>query len=161
MRIGIEVCPDWRLSAAAESYLLASRRPTGRLLALSPIVVGSALLFGGRRAWVFAGALILIGALEATLVPWLQPRLDGRARVRSPRYPRLLELHDGGVRCVSAGYDLDRPWSMFEQIVELPGQYLLMMGGRHYVSVPTTGLSEDQLNDLRALLARRAPATAR
>jgi hypothetical protein len=160
MRIRIEACRDRRLRAAAESYVLASRRPVGRLLALSPIVAGMLLLFGGRRAWVFAAALIAVGLLEAVVMPWAQPRVGGWGAERGARHPHLVELHDGGVRCVSAGFDVDRPWSMFQRIVELPGQYLLMAGGRHYVSVPTGGLSEDQLADLRALLDRRAPATA-
>jgi YcxB-like protein len=98
--------------------------------------------------------------LEATLLPWLQPRLGGRVRIRNARHPRVIELHDDGVRCVSAAYDIDRPWAMVERVVELPGQYLLLVGGRHYVSVPTEDLSADQLNDLRALLARLAPAVA-
>jgi YcxB-like protein len=160
MRIRIEAGRDERRYAAAESYILSSRRSSGRLLALSPAVAGVLLLFGGRRAWVFAAALIAVGLLQATLVPWLQPRLGRWGPERGARHPHLLELHDGGVRCVSAGYDLDRPWSMFQRIVELPGQYLLIVGGRHYVSVPIDGLSEDQLADLRTLLDLRAPTTA-
>jgi hypothetical protein len=158
MRIRIEACQDRRLSAAAESYVLAGRRGTGRLLALSPIVVGTMmLLFGGSRAWVFAVALIVVGLLEATVIPWLQPRLRGSDRGYRARHPHLVELHDGGVRCVSPGYDLDRPWGTIQRIVELPGQYLLMLGGRHYVSVPIGGLSKDQLADVRTLFDLRAP----
>ncbi len=160
MRIRIEVRPDLRRGVAAESYVLSGRQPHVRLIALGPVLVGTLLLFGGFRAWVFAAALIVLGLLEATLVPWLVPWFAARARLRSPRQPRLLELHDDGVRCRSDRYDVERPWSMFERIVELPGQYLLMVNPGHYLPVPTEGLSEDQLSDLRALLAHRAPALA-
>jgi hypothetical protein len=157
MRIRIEACRDRRLCTAAESYILARRRGGRRLLALSPIVVGMMLLFGGRRAWIFAAALIAVGLLGATVIPWLQPRLGGWRAERGAHHPGVVEVHDGGVRCVSAGFDLDRSWATVQRIVELPGQYLLMLGGRHYVSVPTDGLSQAQLADLRTLFDLRAP----
>jgi YcxB-like protein len=157
MGIRIEVCPDQHLSAAADAYLTRRRGPGWRLLALCPAVVGVALLFGGRRAWVYGGLLIAVGLLEAVLLPWLRPRLAAR---RDPPPASVLELRDEGVRAVSRGYDVDRPWSTFEQTVELPGQFLLIVNKRHYVSVPTGGLSTAQLDDLRTLLADRAPALA-
>jgi hypothetical protein len=153
MRIQVEACRDRRLCTAAETYVLAGRWwSSRRLLALGPIVVGTMLMFGGRRAWLFAAGLIAVGLLEAAVLPWLQPRLGGSGA----RHPELVELHDGGVRCVSPGYDLDRPWSTVQRIVELPGQYLLMLSGRHYVSVPTDGLSEGQLAELRTFFDLRA-----
>ncbi len=158
MPIRIEACADRRLCTAAEAYVLGTRRPGHRLLALGPILVGTALLlFADVHAWIFAAALIVVGVVEAIMVPWLLPRLPGPERVREARHPPLLELGDDGVRCVAPGYDLQRPWSMFQRIVELPGQYLLMLSGQHYVSVPTHGLSEGQLADLRILLRDRAP----
>lgn len=160
MRIRIEVCPDRRLFAAAEAYVLGPRRVNRRLLALGPIVVGTLLLFVGVGAWLFAGALIAMGIVEVTLLPWLQARLGARWRVRGSRHPRLVEVHEGGVRCIAGPYDTDRPWAVFERIVELPGQYLLLLDRQHYVCVPTDGLSGEQLAELRALIARRAPATA-
>lgn len=160
MRIRIEVCPDRRLRTAAESYVL-NRGAAARLLALGPVVVGALLLlFAGARAWIFAVGLIVLGVLEAALLPWLLPRLAGRAVSTGTGLPKSLELHDGGVRSVWEEYDLDRPWSMFERTVELPGQYLLMVNRRNYVSVPTRDLSPDDEAEVRDLLARHARLAA-
>jgi hypothetical protein len=158
VRIRIEVGPDTQLCTAAESYVHSGHRWSTRALALSPVIVGVLLLFAGGHAWLMSAGLIIVGLVEATILPWLVPRMRGRAWARNPRHPRMVELRDEDVRSVSATYDLTRPWVVFDRIVPLPGQYLLMMGKTHYISVPTGGLSPDESAELRDFLNGRGAA---
>jgi hypothetical protein len=160
MRVTISICPDERLSIASERYVLGGRRKTILFAGAAPVVVALALLYFGRSAWPSAAVLLALGVVDLTVLPELLPRLRGRAWVRSPGHPRMVEVSRAGVRTVCHTFELTRPWNLVNDVVELPGQYLLMLGRRHYIAIPTGKLTQDEAADLRTLLTQRGELVA-
>jgi YcxB-like protein len=155
MRVTIPICPDERLSIASERYVLGGRRKTILFAGAAPVVAALGLLYFGRSAWPSAGVLLALGLVDLTVLPVLLPRLRGRAWLRNPGHPRLIEVSRAGVRTVCHTFELTRPWNLVAEVVELPGQYLLMLGHRHYIAIPTGKLTDDEAADLRTLIAQR------
>jgi len=155
MRVSITVLPDERLSIASERYVLGGRRKTILFAGAAPIVVALGLLSFGRSAWSSAAVLLALGLVDLTVLPVLLPRLRGRAWLRNPGHPRLIEVSRTGVRTVCHTFELTRPWNLVADVVELPGQYLLMLGRRHYIAIPTGQLTQDEAANLRTLLTQR------
>ena len=57
-----------------------------------------------------------------------------------------------GVRTVCHTFELTRPWNMVREVVELPGQTLLIVTRQHYIAIPTARLTSSEAADLRTLL---------
>jgi hypothetical protein len=155
MRISIEVSPDEELCVASERHVLGGRRKTILLAGAAPVVAAVGLLSFGRSALAPALLLIGLGVIDLTVLPLLLPRLRARAWTRNPVHPRLVEVTPVGVRTVYAGFELTRPWHLVDDVVELPGQYLLMLDRRSYIALPTGRLTPAEADDLRTLLYRR------
>lgn len=161
MRVTVTVTPDVRLCVASERHVLGGRRKAIVVAGMVPIAAGLGLLFFGREAWLPAAELLALGAIDLTVLPLLLPRLRGRTRARNPGHPRLIEVTAEGVRTVCHTFELTRPWNLVVDVVELPGQYLLMLGRRHYIAIPTGCLSPTEHATLRTLLhCRCAPEPA-
>jgi hypothetical protein len=160
MRVCIEVCPDERLCIASERHVLGGRRKVILLAGTVPICVGLGLLYFGQQAWLPAVELTALGLIDLTVLPLLGPRVLGKRWARSPRHPRLIEVTREGIRTLSRTFELTRPWNLVADVVELPDQYLLMLGRRDYIAIPTARLSRTEAADLRALLAQRGELVA-
>lgn len=152
MRVSIQVCPDVRLCVASERHVLGGRRKAVLVAGAVPVFVGITLLFFGRQAWGPAAELIALGVLDLTVLLLLLPRFRGRRWARSPGHPRLIEVTRDGVRTVCHSFELTRPWNLVREVVELPGQTLLMLSRRHYIAIPTARLTSSEAADLRVLL---------
>jgi hypothetical protein len=158
MRVCVKVSPDERLCIASERHVLGGRRKVIVLAGLVPICAGLGLLFFGREAWLPAAEMLALGVIDLTVLPLVLPRVRGRRWARSPGHPRLIEVTADGVRTVCHTFELTRPWNLVADVVELPGQYLLMLGRRHYIAIPTGPLSASEHDDLRTLLSTRENA---
>jgi hypothetical protein len=75
--------------------------------------------------------------------------------------PSRFELTDDYVRQTSALHTSQWAWEAIIRFEEIPGQLLLFFTKRQFISVPTTGLDDGQLSELRRFTADRdtRPAT--
>jgi hypothetical protein len=105
-----------------------------------PVQLGYIIL--GVPSAVFGGALIVAPIRYSTS--------NLSTLVTQPcRY----ELTDEQMRQTSPMHSTELAWSAVDRIEEIPGQMLLWVGKRQFHSVPTTGLTEDQLAELRRFAA--------
>ena len=75
--------------------------------------------------------------------------------------PARFELTDDYVRQTSPLHTSQWAWEAIVRFEEIPGQMLLFFSKRQFVSVPTVGLADGQLAELRRFTAERGtnPAT--
>jgi hypothetical protein len=69
--------------------------------------------------------------------------------------PAAFELTDDYIRQTSPLYASQTAWEAFIRLEEIPGQLLLFVAKRQFISVPTTALTDGQLAELRRFVADR------
>ena len=77
--------------------------------------------------------------------------------------PCVFELTDDHVRQTSSLHTMQIAWDAVVRFEEIPGQMLFFFAKRQFFSVPTAGLTDGQLTELRRFIAERnaRPATPR
>jgi hypothetical protein len=159
---------DLRIEAPdSDRYQAALRhvgRPTHRGIRLTgAILIGFSLLFlldSALTTSVMLSLRLAIAVLGAAFL--VLGGLLAFARIRySPDLSRLaaqpcsFELTHDYIRQTSPLHTNQMAWGAFIRFEEIPGQMLLFLTKRQYISVPTTDLTGDQLTELRRFIADR------
>lgn len=154
----------------ADDYVAANRafarvvyrRPTTRLFWIIFVCAFIGLLIWRRQleaqgfpANVCIGALATLMILPFVMYFFVLPRNSRRAYAQQKTLHTPIEISwsDKGYRTVNDRGDWTIPWSDFLQSSESNDVFLLFQGPRLFNIVPKRALSQDQIDDLRCVIA--------
>jgi hypothetical protein len=106
-------------------------------------------------SWQLGVVLVAMGLAFGLLLPLRLVSASMRMLNPIAAGPTRFELTDRYVGSVSPLMSSQIAWAAYTRIDEIPGQILLRMGRRQITSVPTGGLTPEQLAELRAFVADR------
>jgi hypothetical protein len=159
VHIVIDTQPDPARYSAAFRHVLRPAMVRIRIMGvlLTLVVLGVVALdaSAGRPFEALAVPLLVLGLGLALVLPLRSRQVSMRALPEAFRQPSRIELTEQSVRISSPLFHTEYAWGAFVRTVELPGQVLLMLSLRQFVSVPTDRLDPAQLHELRQVLANR------
>jgi uncharacterized membrane protein YfcA len=159
MRVDLVRRPDATLRAAAVRYLTGSARRRWYLAPALLIIAGAGLIAvtWADSRWLahLIGVVLLALGVAGLLRPVLAVRRYARAEPPAQQFESTLTLTDTMFYQHNGLAWLAWRWESFVGSVELPGQILLLLSPTGFVSVPTGGLSPEDLHVVRTFLANR------
>jgi hypothetical protein len=159
VHIVIDAQPDPARYSAAFRYVLRRAMVRIRILGvlLTLVVLGVIALDAstGKPFEALAVPLLVLGVGLALVLPLRSRQVSLRAVPEAFRQPSRIELSEQSVRISSPLFHTEYAWGAFVRTVELPGQVLLMLSPRQFVSVPTDRLDPAQRQELHQFLANR------
>jgi YcxB-like protein len=159
VHIVIDAQPDPARYSAAFRHLMRRGMVRVRIVGVvvTLLVLGVVALdaYRGEPFEALALPLLILGLGLALVLPMRGRQVSLRALPEAFRQPSRIELTEQSVRISSPLFHTEYAWGAFVRSVELPGQVLLMLSARQFVSVPTDRLDPAQLYQLRQFLANR------
>jgi hypothetical protein len=138
--------PDDRLTATAIRHLL--RRPMLLARLAGWLIIGMALLFGDPLNL----PLLVTGTVVAVLLPAILLSGGTRRAVRESQ-PTIYQISEGGVASSQVDGQQAYAWNAFTQVLKLPGQLVFASGRTSFLPVPTTSLTQWQIEQVLGLAA--------
>jgi uncharacterized membrane protein YfcA len=159
MRVDVVRRPDAKLRAAAVRYVAGPARRQWYVIPILWTIMGAVLtaVTWADPRWLahVVGAVLLAGGLWSLLRPVLAARRYARAEPPAQQVESTLTLTETMFYQHNGLSWLAWRWESFIGSVELPGQILLLLSPTGFVSVPTGGLSPEDLQAVRTFLANR------
>ncbi|WP_127849226.1 YcxB family protein [Lacticaseibacillus hulanensis] len=136
-----------------------------RLLQLG-LVIGGVILIAyscllgvtGSYVWGTLAPIIFLGVFAIVYLPLLT-RWRAVTAYRSPKNaavfaPATFVIDDTGVTATAANGSGHRDWTGFLEAAETPSLFILMSTSRQGQLLPKSGMTEEQIQELRAIISR-------
>ncbi|MEV4707648.1 hypothetical protein [Actinoplanes sp. NPDC049316] len=146
--------PDARQIAEAVRHIARRRFLPARLLALPLLVIGLTGYFGMGLS--FLALLAVLALVFSVLGPEVAIRRMRREGMWLLARPTTYHFDDDRFGFATDLARTEAVWKLLSGYDELPGQMVVRIGREQYLTIPTGGLTEEELMRLRDLLDRAA-----
>ncbi|MGA5302893.1 YcxB family protein [Nucisporomicrobium flavum] len=150
MSLSFSAEPDARQIAEAVRHVARRRFLPARLLALPLLVIGMTGYFGFGLS--FLALLAVLALIFSVLGPEVVIRRMTREGVRLLARPTLYHFDDDRFGFATDLARTEAVWELLSAYDELPGLMVVRLGKEQFFLIPTAGLEEDRLMELRDLL---------
>jgi hypothetical protein len=152
MSLSFSAEPDVRQIAEAVRHVARRRFLPARLLALPLLVIGLTGYFGFGLP--FLALLAVLALVFSVLGPEVVIRRMTREGVRLLARPTVYHFDGDRFGFATDLVRTEAVWELLSAYDELPGQMVVRLGKEQFLLIPTAGLAEAQLMELRDLLDR-------
>jgi hypothetical protein len=156
VQIIVDAPPDPARYAVAFRRILRPGFVRIRLIGVIFTLLGLMALLAPPHDYSVGVPLIFSGLLIGLFVPIYAVRVSIRNLPLVLRQPQRFEITEQSVRVLSPLVSTEYVWGAFVTTRRLPDLLLLMLGKRHVIPVPLTGVPPQQLAELDEFLANRA-----